>query len=91
MAEPLHLKGKLDVTAVGKVHEQFVALNGQDIQLDLSEVTLMGALCTQICIAAARQAKESDCAFEIVNTPDAVLAQINSMGLTPETIAEGVL
>ena len=79
------------MTAASKVHEQLMAMNGQNIQVDLSEVTLMGALCLQICVAAARQAKATDCTFEVVNAPDAVLAQINSMGLTPETIAEGAL
>ena len=51
----------------------------------------MGALCLQVCVAAARQALATNHSFIVVNTPDAVLAQINAMGLTPETIAEGAI
>ncbi len=91
MAETLNLEGKLDVTAVESLHEQCLALKGQDVVLDLSKVTLMGALCLQVCVAAARQALATNHSFTVVNTPDAVLAQINAMGLTPETIAEGAI
>ena len=90
MAEPLAPEGKLDLAAVNDLHMSFVGCAGQDIILDLQNVTHVGALCAQACIAAARSAKQSGNAFQVVNTSDTVLNQLGCMGLTPETIAEGL-
>lgn len=91
MAEAMTPKGKLDVTAAPAFHADLVARAGQDIVIDLEEVTLMGTLCLQVCIAAARDARSSDTKFTIENASDPVLVQLSSMGFTPETLAEGTI
>lgn len=90
MAEPLAPEGKLDLAAVSDLHASFVGRFGQDIVLDLTNVTHIGALCAQACIAAARSAKQSGNEFQVLNTSDTVLNQLGCMGLTPEQIAEGL-
>lgn len=90
MADALSPKGKLDLTAASDLHAAFVAHAGGDVVLDLSNVSQMGALCVQVCVSAAKTLQGQGHHLEIVNTPDAVLAQMGSMGLTPETLAEGV-
>jgi anti-anti-sigma regulatory factor len=81
----------LDVTAVKALHTQVLAHCDDDLVLDLAKVTQMGALCLQVCIAAARHASGAGHAFQIVNASDAVLSQFHSMGFTPESLAEGAL
>ena len=89
MAEPYVLEAKLDLSAAAALHETLMELTGRDSVLDAQRVTHMGALCTQLLIAAGRKAGEGGHKFSIVNTSDRVLAQLSAMGLSPEMIAEG--
>lgn len=89
MAEHIAPEGKLDLAGVTSLHAEFLGKLGQDIVLDLSKVTHFGALCMQTCIAAGRSAQENGNDFRIINASDHVLGQISSMGMTPETLAEG--
>ena len=89
MGEPLMPEGKLDVTAVTGFHAQLVERLGQDIVIDFEKVTQLGALCMQVCLAAAREAQAAQISFDIINVTDPVLIQLSSMGFTPETLSEG--
>jgi len=91
MSDPIKLEGKLDLSAVTPLHTLLLEKAGEDIVLDMEDVTLFGGLCVQACIAAARSTRKNGNSFSMINTSDHVLGQINSMGLTPETIAEGQL
>lgn len=89
VTEPLCPDGKLDVTAAPGLHAALLDRKDQDVQIDMTDVTLIGALCLQTLIAAARSAHEGHHDFQISNTSDLVLAQMAAMGMTPEQIAEG--
>lgn len=89
MADPIAPTGKLDLTAVASFHEAMGAAAQRDVTLDLGKVTLIGALCLQSCIAAARASRAAGHDFHIVNVPDVVLGQMKLMGFSPEGIAEG--
>lgn len=89
MPERLAPEGKLDLAAVRPLHEWLCNNAGQDVVLDLGKVSQFGTLCVQTCVAAARHSKSSGNRFQISNASDQVLAQLSSMGLTPETIEEG--
>lgn len=91
MTESLMPKGKLDLSALPDFHASLLGCAGQDTLLDMSHVTQIGALCLQSCIAAARAADTAGKSFEVVHISDAVVAQIASMGFTPETLAKGAL
>ncbi|MFK7835800.1 MAG: STAS domain-containing protein [Sulfitobacter sp.] len=91
MTEPLTPEGKLDLSAIPALHQALLSQLGQDIVLDLGHVTQMGALCLQTCLAAAKDTRAAGQSFEIVNVPEVVEAQICSMGLTIEKLAEGTL
>ena len=88
MTDPLKPEGKLDLTAVSDFHDQVRAIAERDVTVDLEKVTLIGALCLQVCIAAARSAKAANTKFQIINATDTVLAQMKSMGFTPESLTE---
>lgn len=90
MADALSPKGKLDLSAASDLHAAFVAHPGGDVVLDLAEVSQMGALCLQVCVSAAKTLQGQGHQLDIVNTSDTVLAQLGAMGLTPQTLAEGV-
>ena len=91
MGDPVAPTGKLDLAAVTELHQHFNDCSGQDVVLDLGNVTAMGALCLQLCLAAARDALKAGKSFEVVNVPDVVAAQIESMGFTATSLAEGAV
>ena len=89
MPESYVLDAKLDLSAATSLHAKLMEMAEQDTVLDARDVTHMGALCTQLLIAAGRQARANDKKLTLVNTSDRVLAQLGAMGLSPEMIAEG--
>lgn len=91
MTEPLTPQGKLDLSALPDFHASLLACSGADTVLDMTNVTQLGALCMQSCLAAARAADAAGQKFEIINVSDVVVAQLGCMGFTPETLAKGAL
>lgn len=89
MAEPVAPRGKLDLAAVDDLYQALNERRTQDVVLDLGAVTLLGALCLQVCLATAKTVRAAGNTFSIVNVPDTVIAQMAAMGFTPETLAEG--
>ncbi|NNK17171.1 MAG: STAS domain-containing protein [Sulfitobacter sp.] len=89
MTDPVMPEGKLDLTAASALHDQLQSVADHDVIVNFEKVTMIGALCLQVFIAAARGAKAANRSFQIINAPDAVLAQLKSMGFTPESLAEG--
>ncbi len=88
MAHVIAPNDRLDLPAVTDLHAQFAAAGDQDIVLDLSAVTQVGALCLQVMIAAGRAARENGTSFRIENVPEQVLDHLSLMGTTPEQIME---
>ena len=89
MPEPLCPKARLNVATVKSFHADLLARKGQDIVCDLSAVTQLGALALQALIAAGRNARAEGKTLKLINTPDRVLEQLRTMGMSPETIMEG--
>ena len=89
MAERYAPQGKLDLAAVSDLHAWFISSKGQDLVLDLQDVSLFGALCVQCCLVGANAAQTAGNSFQITGASEAVLAQLSSMGFTPESLSEG--
>jgi len=89
MADPLVLPAKLDLSEVATLHKELLSRQDQDVTLDLSGTSHLGALCLQVIIAAARQTKGAGNQFSMHSTNDQVLAQLAVMGTSPEMIMEG--
>jgi len=89
MADRLVLDAKLDLAAAAKLQGKLEKALNAPVSIDAGQVSHMGALCTQILLAAARKAKTRGHAFNIINTSDRVLEKLSAMGLSPEIIAEG--
>lgn len=82
-------EGKLDITAVAALHGDLLARAGQDVDIDLGNVTFIGALCLQTLVCAAKDARDTGNSLRLLNIGDLLLSQMNTMGMTPETIVEG--
>ncbi|WP_432816853.1 STAS domain-containing protein [Sulfitobacter sp. JB4-11] len=89
MADVLTPKGKLDLAAATDLRTALMAQPDGDITLDLGQVTQIGALCMQVCVAAGKSLRAKGHYLQIINTPDPVMAHLQAMGMTPETLAEG--
>lgn len=89
MADPVAPSGKLDLTAATALQREFTERSGQDVLLDFEQVTSLGALCLQLCIAAAREARSAGNSFEIINVTEPVAVHMESMGFTAASLAEG--
>lgn len=90
MADTLVLKAKLDLSAAPDLHAQLLPLCEADLVLDACDVTHMGALCTQIMIAAGRKVHSGGHRLKMINASDRVLGQLAAMGLSPEQVTGGV-
>lgn len=81
--------GKLDLVAAKSFHAEMLDRSGGDIRLDLSGVTLLGALCAQICLATAQSLQRAGHTLTITDISEAAQAHLASMGLSPEKLCAG--
>jgi chemotaxis protein CheX len=89
VGDPISLSGRLDLSAVGQLHDQLLARTDGDVTISLAEVTQLGALCVQVLISAARTTRAKGFNLHLTDASGLVLSQLAAMGLTPETIMEG--
>lgn len=90
MSDAIPLVPRLDLAAASALHEQLLAVSGQDVTLDASEVSYFGSICVQVLLVAARTAKEAGHALTLTNVTERAQGQLAAMGLTPKMIEEGV-
>jgi len=90
MTEPILLPYRLDAKELSVFAPRLTqACCGGHVQLDASEVTHMGALATQMIIAAARAQQAQGGTLEISAISDRASSQLAMMGLTPEQLSKG--
>lgn len=90
MSEPILLPARLDAKELSTFAPTLTeACTGGQVCLDASEVTHMGALATQLIIAAARAQNAQGGTLEISAISDRATSQLGMMGLTPEQLSEG--
>lgn len=90
MAEPIILVPRLDLTAVQALVASITSRPPDtDIVLDASNVTHLGALCTQAILAAANRSNAAGGSFAVSNVSERVEEQLACMGLSSEKLMEG--
>lgn len=89
MPDPVMLAPKLDVPAASDLLAALRDNTDQELILDMSDVKLLGSLCLQVLLSAAKTAQADGRMMTIVNASDRVIEQMRLMGFTPETIAKG--
>ncbi|MDF1728645.1 MAG: STAS domain-containing protein [Sulfitobacter sp.] len=83
MAEVLRYTGRMDLGAVCALHADLTGKGETDIEVDLSEVTTMGALCLQCLCAAAIRLRAAGHQLDLIGSPPEVAAQIALMDMDP--------
>ena len=90
MSDPLQLPEKLDLSTVSQLVTDLKAMDG-DVLLDAVNVKQVGSLCLQAMIASARDAKQRGVKFEIKNSSEALLHQMEILGVAPDSLLEGTI
>lgn len=89
MAEPYMLPPKLDLPAASPLAAALKSRMNEDLVLDASDVTQVGALCIQVIAAASRSLAAAGHGLTLTNMSDKALGQLANLGFTPESLAEG--
>ena len=89
MTERFAPEGKLDLAAVNGLVAQLRDHADKDLEVDLTGVSSLGALCLQAFLAAARDARSAGKTFTVNNASGSVTRQLAAMGLTVEALQEG--
>lgn len=90
MSDTIELPARLDLPYAQKLLQDIGERDlSKGVTLDASHVSQMGTLCVQVILAAAREAAEAGGALKIENVNDRAVAQLGSIGLTPEKLAGG--
>ena len=88
MSARYKLPARLDLSQAAELAEPLRKMD-EDLRIDASDVSHLGALCLQTLIAAARKARASGHRFEMTGVTDKVLEQMKVMGTSPEAMMEG--
>lgn len=91
MTEQIQLPSRLDAKELGTLLPQLSEVcKGGQVCLDASQVTHMGALATQLIMAAARKQIAQGGTLEFSAISERATSQLAVMGLTPQQLSEGV-
>lgn len=89
MTARLELPERLDTEAARALTDQLLSQVGQDLELDATHVSHIGALCLQVLVSAAKTCGLNDQKMAILNVSDALAEQLFLFGFTPETLSGG--
>ena len=87
----IQLPEKLNSAAAPKILKDVKAQQGNAIRLNGSGVTMIGALCAQVLIAARQSWQEAGQDFEVTNLSNDMYASLEIFGLAAEQIGAGEL
>lgn len=82
----LKLEPKLDLRAAAELRTDLLALKGQDVSLDASEVSHVGALAVQVVRAAAKTWSETGSSLSFDLAGSDLCDQLSLLGYSPETL-----
>lgn len=82
----LKLPEILDLNAASRLHEQVLAHKGEDIDIDASDVSRVGAQCVQVLLSAAKSWRAEDQKFKVEKASDAFLKTLQLLGISDEAL-----
>ena len=89
MTAALTLPAILDIQAAEPLRSQFLAVKGQDVAVDASNVERLGALCLQVLISARKSWARDGLTVTIDPTSPSFANQWNSFGADPALNGSG--
>lgn len=84
----LMLDAKLDLRAAESLKESILSQRGQDLTLDATEVTQLGALCLQVIRSAAKTWAQDGKTLTFSNASLECAEQLNLLGFNSETLSK---
>ncbi|KGF68501.1 chemotaxis protein CheX [Hoeflea sp. BAL378] len=82
----LKLPEVLDLNAASRLHEQVLAHKGEDIDIDATDVTRVGAQCVQVLLAAALSWRAEDQSLRVNQASDAFIKTLQLLGISDEAL-----
>ena len=82
----LKLPEVLDLNAAARLHEQVLAHKGEDIDIDATDVTRVGAQCVQVLLAAAVSWRAEDQSLTVKQASDAFIKTLQLLGISDEAL-----
>lgn len=82
----LKLPEILDLNAASRLHEQVLAHRGENIDVDASEVSRVGAQCVQVLLSAAQTWRSDHQSFVIAQASDAFIKTLQLLGISDEAL-----
>lgn len=81
MTTTYSLGGHLDSAAAPPLVTELLEHRGQPLCIDASAVTFAGALCVQVLVAAQKQWREDDQAFQVAPLGDGLVNAAQGLGV----------
>ncbi|MBC7284054.1 STAS domain-containing protein [Hoeflea sp.] len=82
----LKLPEVLDLNAASRLHEQVLAHKGEDIDIDATAVTRVGAQCLQVLLAAAVSWRADEQSLTVKQASDAFIKTLQLLGISDEAL-----
>lgn len=82
----LKLPEVLDLNAASRLHEQVLAHKGEDIDIDATDVSRVGAQCVQVLLAAAVSWRAEDQRLKVNQASDAFIKTLQLLGISDEAL-----
>jgi chemotaxis protein CheX len=82
----LKLPAVLDLTAASRLHEQVLALQEENIAVDATEVSRVGAQCIQVLLSAAESWRVAGRTFSVNQASEAFAKSLQLLGVADESV-----
>lgn len=85
----LTLHERLDLGAATPLYQALAPLEGEDLEVDASQVAHLGTLCLQVLLSVAQATRQSGHSFRLSDPSPAFLEHLAQFGLDAEVFAGG--
>lgn len=82
----LKLPEVLDLNAASRLHEQVLAHKGENIDVDASDVSRLGAQCVQVLLSAVQSWNTDHQSFKVSKASDAFIKTLQLLGISDESL-----
>lgn len=82
----LKLPEVLDLNAANRLHEQVLAHKGENIDVDASDVSRLGAQCVQVLLSAVQSWRADDQSFKVAQASNAYIKTLQLLGISDESL-----
>lgn len=89
MTEPIVLAPRLDLAAASALKATLSEVSAKNVEIDFSQVKILGALCLQVLLAASATFAAQGKNVKVSNLSERVAEQMRVMGVSADSITRG--